>query len=263
VKALVLIKKTPDTETKIVLSGDGKGIDAANTKYIMSPYDENAVEEALVLKQKLGSLEVVVASFGPPDTKEVLIKALAMGADRAILVSNSGLEQADSLATAKVLAAVAQKESPDLILCGKQAIDDDNMHVGIMLAEFLGWPHVNVVNKLDISGNSGTAEREVEGGQIETYQFNLPVIIGANKSLNTPRFTSLPGIMKAKKKPFDEKNPADFGLEAGKLAADIKTKIIGYKYPMGKAAGKIFKGEEAKVMVDKVVNLLREEAKVL
>ena len=207
-KALVIIKKTPDTETKIKLSGDGKSVDSSDTKFIINPYDEFAIEEALQIKQKAGDCEVVIASFGSADTKELVVKGLAMGADRGLLVSNDGLEDADSLTAAKVLAAAIKEEAPDIVLCGKQAIDDDNMHVGTMVAELLGWPHVNVVNKLTVDGNAATAEREVEGGQMEVYEFGLPAVIGANKALNTPRYASLPGIMKAKRKhvscPFSE-----------------------------------------------------------
>ena len=262
-KALVLIKRTPDTESKITLANGNKAIDTANIKYIVSPYDEHAIEESLVLKQKFASMEVVVASFGPTDTKEMILKGLAMGADRGVLVANDGLEDCDSLTTAKILAALIKQESPDIVLCGKQAIDDDNMNVGAMVAEFLGWPHVNIVNKLLMEDGGGTAEREVEGGQVEVYDFKLPVVVGANKALNTPRFTSLPGIMKAKRKPLDVKKVNDLGLDAGALQAGSKTKIVGYQYPPAKAAGKIFKGEAAKAMVDKVVSLLREEAKVI
>ena len=262
-KALVLIKRTPDTESKIALTSNNKAIDNSNIKYIVSPYDEHAIEESLVLKQKFASMEVVVASFGPADTKEMILKGLAMGADRGLLVANDGLEESDSLTTAKVLAAVIKQESPDIVLCGKQAIDDDNMNVGTMIAELLGWPHVNIVNKLTVDDGCGTAEREVEGGQVEVYSFRLPLVIGANKALNTPRFTSLPGIMKAKRKPLDVKKVSDFGLDTGTLQSGVKTKITGFQYPPTKAAGKVFKGESAKVMVDKVVSLLREESKVI
>lgn len=262
-KALVIIKKTPDTETKIKLSGDGKSVDSSDTKFIINPYDEFAIEEALQIKQKAGDCEVVIASFGSADTKELVVKGLAMGADRGLLVSNDGLEDADSLTAAKVLAAAIKEEAPDIVLCGKQAIDDDNMHVGTMVAELLGWPHVNVVNKLTVDGNAATAEREVEGGQMEVYEFGLPAVIGANKALNTPRYASLPGIMKAKRKPFDNKSPSDYGLDASALQSGIKAVVRGYKFPPEKPAGKLFEGEDVAVMVEKVVNLLREEAKVL
>lgn len=260
-KIMVIIKKTPDTESKIRLTGDTKGIETGDLKYIINPYDEFAIEEALKIKEKLGTGEVVIASVGSDDVKELIIKGLAMGADRGLLISNEGLETADSLTVAKVLAAAIKAEAPNLVFGGKQGIDDDNMHVGPMVAELLNWPHINVVNELTINGNNGTAVREVEGGQAEVYEFGLPAFIGANKALNTPRYASLPGIMKAKKKPLDKKTAADFGLSASDLQS--KTVIRGYKYPPEKPAGKIFKGEDVATMVDKVVQLLRQEAKVL
>lgn len=263
-KILVLLKQTPDTETKIKINGSGTALESGDTKYIINPYDEFAIEEALQIKEKNGnSPEVVICSFGDEKTRELIVKGLAMGGDRGLLVANSGLETADSLTIAKVLAAVIKTEKPSIVLCGKQAIDDDNMHVGTMVAELLGWPHVNVVNKLTLAGETATAEREVEGGQVEVYEVGLPAVFGANKSLNSPRYASLPGIMKAKKKPFDSKTPADYGCDGNALKAGMKVAIKSYKYPPEKPAGKIFQGEDVAVMVQKVVKLLREEAKVI
>ncbi len=262
-KILVLIKKTPDTETKIKLSADKKSIDSADTKYIINPYDEFAIEEALKIKEKLGSGEVVVASFSDEGARELIIKGLAMGGDRGLLVSNAGLETADSLTIAKVLAAVVNTEKPSIVLCGKQAIDDDNMHVATMVAELCNMPHVNVVTKLELNGERAVVEREVEGGQVEVYDVSLPAVFGAHKSLNTPRYASLPGIMKAKKKPFDSKKPADYGLDAGQLAAKTKIAAVSYEFPPEKPKGQVLKGEPIEAMVDKLVKLLREEAKVI
>ena len=223
---------------------------------------EQGVQLALQIKEKAGSGEVVVASFGNDSVKELIVKGLAMGGDRGLLISNSGLENADSLTTAKVLAAAIKSESPDIVFCGKQAIDDDNMHVGVMTAELLDWPHVNVVNKLELNGNNAKVEREVEGGQIEVYDVELPAVFGANKSLNSPRYASLPGIMKAKRKPFDSKTPGDIGLDASSLGGP-KAKITGFAFPPEKPPGKMYQGEPVDQMVDQVVKLLREEAKVL
>lgn len=262
-KIVVFVKRTPDTESRIRLAADGKAVDHSETKFILNPYDEFAIEEALLIKAKQPDAEIVVASLGPDSARELIIKGLAMGADRGILIQDVGLENADSLAIARVLAAVAKAEKADLILAGKQGIDDDNMHVPVMLAEVLGWPHVNVVNKLGIEGAGGTCEREVEGGQVEVYKFSLPIVIGANKSLNTPRYASLPGIMKAKKKPLDVKSPADFGFDLKTLQANVRSVIVSYKYPPEKPKGKLFQGEDIATMVDKVVGLLRSEAKVL
>ncbi len=260
-KILVLIKRTPDTESRIKLSGDLKSIDYAEIKNIINPYDEFAIEEALQIKERAGDCEVVIATLGSDEDKELIIKGLAMGADRGLLIKNDGLANADSLTVAKVLSKAIQAEAPQLVLCGKQAIDDDNMHVGTMVAELLKWPHVNIVKKLTVNGNTGTAEREIEGGQVECYEFSLPAVIGADKSLNTPRYASLPGIMKAKKKPLDVKTVGDFGLNAGDLSS--KTVVRGFAYPPEKPKGKLFKGESVEEMVTKVVKLLREEAKVL
>ncbi len=262
-KILVLLKQTPDTETKIRLQASGAGIETNDVKYIINPYDEFAIEEALKIKEGQGSGEVIITSFGGESARELIVKGLAMGGDRGLLIANDGLENADSLTIAKVLAAAIKAEQPQLVMCGKQAIDDDNMHVGVMTAELLGWPHVNVVTKCTLSGTRATVEREVEGGQVEVYDVALPAVLGAHKSLNTPRYASLPGIMKAKKKPLDKKSPTDFGLDAGTLKGSIRTVVKKYKYPPEKPAGKVFKGEDVGVMVAKVVKLLRDEAKVI
>lgn len=262
-KIVVLLKKTPDTETKIRLSGDQTSVDHADTKFIINPYDEFAIEEALRAKEKAGGGEVVICSFGESTIRELIIKGLAMGADRGLLISNEGLEQADSLTTAKVLAAALKEEGPDLVLCGKQAIDDDNMHVGVMVAELLNMPHINVVTKVDMSDGAAVVEREVEGGQVEVFEVKLPCILGAHKSLNQPRYASLPGIMKAKKKPLDLKKPEDYGLESSKLNSEIYVQTTSFEFPPEKPTGQIFKGEPTAAMVEKVVKLLREQAKVI
>ena len=262
-KILVLLKQTPDTEAKIVPGAGGQTIDTGSVKFIVNPYDEFAVEEALNIKSQVGDAEVVIASFGPANSKERMLRALAMGADRGLLISNEGLEDVDSLTVAKVLAAAIKSEDVSLVLCGKQGIDDDNMHTGMMTAELLDWPHVNVVTKMKVEGDTVQAEREVEGGQSEIYEVRLPALFGAHKSLNTPRYASLPGIMKAKKKPFEQKTPADIGVDSSALKSAIKTKFESFELPPEKPAGKLFKDEAVDVMVDKVVKLLREEAKIL
>ena len=260
-KILVFLKKTPDTESKIQISSNNTAIETNDVKFIINPYDEYAIEEAIQIKEKNPGTEVVIASFGDESVRELIIKGLAMGGDRGLLISSEGLANLDSLAIAKVLAAAVKAEKADLVLVGKQAIDDDNMHVGPMLGEILDWAHVNVVNKLVLDGTNATAEREAEGGHVEVYKFALPAVIGANKGLNNPRYAALPGIMKAKKKPFDVKKPADLGLDAAQLQAKVTVKT--YRYPPQKPAGQIFKGEAVDAMVAKVVKLLREEAKVL
>lgn len=262
-KILVILKRTPDTETKIVLSSDNKSIDSSDVKYIINPYDEFAIEEALQIKEKVAGSEVVLATFDSPEAKEVVVKGLAMGADRGLLIDSSDVSGIDSLVAAKVLAKAIEDEKADLVLSGKQGIDDDNMHVGTMVAELLSWPHVNVVNKLEIADGNATCEREVEGGQIEVYSVKLPAVFGANKALNSPRYASLPGIMKAKRKPFDIKKPDDYGLNSSELSSQVTTEILGFEYPKEKPAGKIIKGGTVDAMVDELVELLQKEAKVL
>jgi electron transfer flavoprotein beta subunit len=202
---------------------------------------------------------VVIVSFASPSAKERLIKGLAMGADRGLIVDNTGLETLDSLAIAKILAAVIKAEAPNLVLTGKQGIDDDNMHIMSMVAELLDWPHVNVINKLQVDGASAVVERSVEGGQVEVYKVQMPAIFGADKALNNPRYASLPGIMKAKKKPFDVKPPSAFGIQPGKSGVQV----VDFQFPAEKPPGKIFQGESVDAMVQKVVKALREEAKVI
>lgn len=262
-KILVLLKQTPDTEAQIKITSDGKNLDTTGTKYIINPYDEYAIEEALKLKANKGSGEVVLMSYADDSVKERMLKGLAMGADRAIQVKNEELPQADSLSLSNILSAAIKQENPDIIFCGKQGIDDDNMHVPVMVAELLSWPHVNVVNKIDYNDKELTASREVEGGQVETFKVSLPCVIGAHKSLNTPRYASLPGIMKAKKKPFEQKSLSDLGLDASVLQSSLQTTVSGFKLPPKKPEGKLFKDEDLQVMVDKVVDHLRTEAKVL
>ncbi len=262
-KILVLLKQTPDTEAQIKLTSDQTAIEQAGMKYVINPYDEYAVEEALQLKAKKGSGEVVIVSFAEDSVKERMLKALAMGADRAVHVGNSGLEGADSLTVAKVLAQVIKKENADVVFCGRQGIDDDNMHVHVMVAELLSWPHVNVASKLEYNEGAIKASREVEGGQVETYDVTTPAVIGAHKSLNTPRYASLPGIMKAKRKPFEKLSLEELDLNAAELSQKVQTQIVKYNYPPEKPSGKILKGEDLEIMVDKVVSYLKNEAKVL
>ena len=262
-KIIVLLKKTPDTEAKINISSDHKAIEQSGVKFIMNPYDEYAVEEALKIKAQAGTGEVLILSFGDDSVKDPILKALAMGADRGLQVSNENLSNADGLTTAKILSHVIKQENADLVLCGKQAIDDDNMHVGVMTAQLLDWPHANVVTKIELKDKTAKVEREVEAGQVEHYEIELPAVLGAHKSLNTPRYASLPGIMKAKKKPFDRKTLADTGLSLEELQSNNHTQIESFSYPAEKPAGKVFKDAPTEEMIDKVVNLLREEAKVL
>lgn len=260
-KILVFLKHVPDTETKIKLAGGGAQLDEADFKYMVNPYDEFAIEEAIQLKSKVGAEEVIVASLGPARVQEAIRKGLAMGADRGIWVNSEGVDPTslDSLVVARSLASVAQEEAPDIVLLGQKAIDDDAGHVGPMLAELIDAPHVQVVNQVEVKADKSGLEisREVEGGMTEVYSASFPVVLGAHKSLNEPRFPSLPGIMKAKKKPLKEIKFAD--TQAGQPT----TRVRKYALPPEKQPGKVFKGQPVEQMVKEVVGLLRSEAKVI
>jgi electron transfer flavoprotein beta subunit len=256
-KILVLVKNVPDTETKVKLN-NGQ-IDESEFKYMVNPYDEFAIEEAIVAAEKLGGAETVVVSAGPTRVQEGMRKALAMGIDRGIWINTEGGVVLDSLGLAKILAKVVQEEKPDVVLAGHMAIDDYASHIGPMVAELCSMPSVQVVSKISwqTGGKQAQVEREVEGGMVEVYDVQLPAVLGAHKSLNTPRFPSLPGIMKAKKKPLAEKKLSELAPEKPVVS------IVSYSLPAEKAPGKVFKGEPVDVMVKKVVQLLRSEAKVI
>jgi electron transfer flavoprotein beta subunit len=249
-KIAVCIKRVPDSETRVKIAGDGVSLDEAGVKFILNPYDEFAVEEALRRKEQAGAGEVTLLSLGPAAAQETIRTALAMGADRGVLLQTDRVP-ADGLVVARALAAELKDGGFDLILFGKIAIDDSSHQVGPMVAELLGLPCVTAVSKLEIAGGRGTAEREVEGG-IEVVEFPLPAVITADKGLNEPRLPALKGIMAAKKKPLEVK-PFP-GAPAG-------TDVLKMTLPAERQAGKIV-GEGA-AAVPELVRLLREEAKVL
>ncbi len=249
-KIAVCIKRVPDSEARIKIAGDGKSLDAAGVKFILNPYDEFAVEEALQRKEAAGAGEVVVIALGPATAQETIRTALAMGADRGILLQTDVIP-ADGLEVARALAAALKGGGWDLILFGKMAIDDYNHQVGPMVAELLGLPCVTAVAHLDLADGTGTAEREVEGG-MEVVEFPLPAVLTVDKGLNEPRYPALKGIMAAKKKPLEVK-PVQLG--AGGL------ELLGLDPPPERKEGKIV-GEGAGAVAD-LVRLLREEAKVL
>jgi electron transfer flavoprotein beta subunit len=268
VKILVFIKETPDTEAKIIPTQGGQALDEGS-KWILNPYDENAVEAALGIKDRPPAwsasqeVEVVVASFGLSSSKERMIKALAMGADRGLLVVREPGMVWDSYVVAKILSKVAESEKPDLIFCGKQGIDDDNMHIPPMIAECLDWPHMNGVTALLWKEDVGriSVERDLDGGARVTYGSKLPILLGIHQAFNSPRYASLPGIMKAKKKPFDEKSPKDFGLSSEDLRP--RTRILSYELPKPKPPGKMIQGGSAHELVSLLVASLKDEAKVI
>jgi len=209
-KLLVAVKRVIDYNVKPRVRMDGSGIDLANVKMSMNPFDEIAVEEAIRLREKGAATEVVVCSIGPAKATETLRTALAMGADRAILVQTD--DAVEPLAVAKILKGVVAEEQPGLVILGKQAIDDDSNQVGQMLAALLDWPQGTFASKVELSGDSVSVTREVDGG-LETVKLVTPAIVTTDLRLNEPRYASLPNIMKAKSKPLANKTPADFGVD--------------------------------------------------
>ncbi|MGE5266465.1 MAG: electron transfer flavoprotein subunit beta/FixA family protein [Deltaproteobacteria bacterium] len=221
-KILVAVKRVVDYAVKIRVKADGSGIELANVKMSMNPFDEIAVEEAVRLKEKGTATEVVVVSIGSTKAQETLRTGLAIGADRAILVETPEGAITEPLAVAKILKGVAAAEQPQLIILGKQAIDDDCNQTGQMLAALLGWPQGTFASKIEPSADSVSVTREVDGG-LETLKLRLPAVVTTDLRLNEPRYPSLPNIMKAKKKPLDTKKPEDFGVDISPRLQVLKT----------------------------------------
>jgi electron transfer flavoprotein beta subunit len=209
-KVLVAVKRVVDYNVKVRVKSDGSGVDIANVKMSMNPFDEIAVEEAIRLKEKGVVTEIVAVSVGPQKAQETLRTALAMGADRAILVLSE--DEVEPLAVAKIIKGIADEEAPGLIITGKQAIDDDSNQVGQMIAALLGRPQGTFANEIAIEGDSVVVKREIDGG-LETVKLTLPAIVTTDLRLNEPRYASLPNIMKAKSKPLVNKTPADYGVD--------------------------------------------------
>jgi electron transfer flavoprotein beta subunit len=248
-KILVPVKRVVDFNVKIRVKPDGSGVELANIKMSMNPFDEIAVEEAIRLKEAGKATEIVAVSIGPAQASETIRTALAMGADRGILVKADG--SVEPLAVAKILKGIVEAEKPGLVILGKQAIDDDSNQTGQMLAALLGWAQGTFASKQAIDGDSVTVTREVDGG-LQTVKLKMPAVITTDLRLNEPRYASLPNIMKAKKKPIDEKSPADYGV-------DIKPRleIVKTSEPPGRKSG-------AKVAsVAELVDKLKNEAGIL
>ena len=248
-KVLVPIKRVVDYNVKVRVKPDGTGVDTANVKMSMNPFDEIAVEEAVRLKEKGVATEVVAVSCGVAACQETLRTALALGADRAILVETDADLQ--PLAVAKLLRAVAQEEKPDLVIVGKQAIDDDANQTGQMLAGLLDWPQGTFASKIDIAGGVATVKREVDGG-LETIEMKLPAVVTTDLRLNEPRYATLPNIMKAKKKPLTTTTPAVLNVDVAPRLATLKVT----EPPKRKGGGKV-------ADVKELVAKLRTEAKVI
>jgi len=232
-KVLVPVKRVIDYNVKVRVKADGSGVDLANVKMSMNPFDEIAVEEAIRLREKGLATEVIVVSIGVKQAQETLRTALAMGADRAILITATDDVQVDiePLAVAKLLAAVVKVEDPGLVLCGKQAIDNDMNATGQMLSALLGWSQATFASELAIEGDKAVITREVDGG-LQTIKVSMPTIVTVDLRLNEPRYASLPNIMKAKKKPLEEKTPADYGVDTAPRLTVMKT-----TEPAGRKAG--------------------------
>ena len=261
---IVCLKQVPDTEAQIKIAPEGKSIVKDDIKWVMNTYDEFGVEEALRLKEKFGG-EVTVIGLGPKRVTESIRTALAMGVDKGVLISDPALEDCDSIATAKALAAVIKNLKFDLIFTGQRGVDDDMGLVGATLAEYLGIPQLSIIVKVEVSedGKSVNVHRPVEG-QALVIESSLPALITAQKGLNEPRYASLPGIMKAKKKPLEEKTLADLELDPSEFGGSArKLKIIELIPPPQREQGKIIEGETPETKAAELARLLHEEAKVI
>jgi len=251
VKILVTVKRVPDPESALKVNAEGTGFVKDNLKWVVNPFDEIAVEEGLRLKEKVSGTEVVLISIGDKTAQEQLRTGLAMGADRAVLVLSDG--DLDPLGVAKVLRKVIESEKPDLVIMGKQAIDDDSNCAGQMLAELLGWPQATFASEVKLGGDNKSAQvtREVDGG-LETLEVPLPAVVTADLRLNEPRYASLPGIMKARKKELKEIPVAELGVDT---APRVKT--IKLETPPKRQAGRKVES------VQELVRVLHDEAKVI
>src|SRR5215208_6142506 len=248
-KVLVTVKRVVDFNVKVRVKSDGSGVELANVKMSMNPFDEIAVEEALRLKEKGQATEVVCVSIGPAQASETIRTGLAMGADRGILVKTD--KTPEPLAVAKILKAIVEEEKPGLVILGKQAIDDDCNQTGQMLAALTGWPQGTFASKLVIEGDSILVTREVDGG-LQTVELKSPAIVTTDLRLNEPRYASLPNIMKAKKKPIEDKKPEDYGVDIAPRLEVLKTSEPAVR----KSGGKV-------KSVAELVDKLRNEAGVI
>jgi electron transfer flavoprotein beta subunit len=243
-KVIVPVKRVIDYNVKARVKADQSGVDLANVKMSMNPFDEIGVEEAIRLKEKGKASEVIAVSIGPQQAQETIRTALAMGADRGILVKAEA--DVEPLAVAKILKAICEAEQPGLVILGKQAIDDDSNQTGQMLAALLGWPQATFAHTVELGEGSAKVEREIDGG-LQTVEIKLPAIVTTDLRLNEPRYASLPNIMKAKKKPIDEKTPADYGVDA-----TPRLKVLKVTEPAKRQAG--VKVKTVAELVDKLKN---------
>jgi electron transfer flavoprotein beta subunit len=262
---VVLLKQTPDTESVVRIASDGRSIQTDGLKWIINPYDEFAVEAALRLKEKHGGT-VTIVSWGPQRVVESIRTALAMGADTGVLIDDPELEASDSLGVARALAAAVKELNADIVLCGSRAVDYDQAQRGPMVAEFLGWPHLPLAVVLESTGSTVTIERPVEGGKV-TLETALPAVVtlGGSHAVWSPRYASLPGIMKAKKKPLAVKKLSDLGLDGAQCGgAAARITITSLEMPPERAAGIVLSSDlDTAGKARELVRLLHEEAKVI
>lgn len=259
----VCLKQVPASDSRIKIAGSAEGVDASDLKMEINPYDEFALEEALKLKDAKVASDVVVFTVGGADAEQRVRDALARGATAAVRLDDAAFAGSDSLGVARILAAAAKSEGCDMLLAGKQAIDDDNSQVPAMVAELLGWPQVTVVDKLEISGGSFKAWRQSGGGARDVVTGSLPAVFSADKGMNTPRYAKLRGIMMAKRKKIPVKGAADLGLDAGSVgAAGAHVTLGNWGEPPARPPGRTLQGDVPS-MVKELVTLLRDEAKVL
>lgn len=261
---IVCMKQVPDSEAQIRVKPDGSGIIDSDIKFVMNPYDEYGVEEALKIREKVGGT-VTIVCLGPQRAVEAIRTGLAMGADKAVHLDDPAFDGGDAISTARALAAAITSMEYDIIFCGKQAIDDDSAMVGSVLAEMLHIPQVSVVTKVILADDGKTAKvhRQIIGGE-EILEVPLPAVLSAQKGLNEPRYASLPGIMKAKKKEVKSVKVGDLGLDAGNVgAAGARSKILRMTTPPQRETAKMIQGESAEETAPQLAKLLREEAKVI
>jgi electron transfer flavoprotein beta subunit len=258
VKVLVCVKQVPATDSRIKPAGDGKAVDPTGIEFVVNPYDEFAVEEALRIREKLGG-EVVAVGIGGAKAEEGLRTCLALGCDRAMVLKDESYAGGDALTTAKALTAIIKSQSPDLVLMGKQAVDDDMMAIPSMVAELCGWSQATVVVKLEIAadGKSAVAHREIEGA-VEVVQLSLPAVIAAQKGLNEPRYASLKGIMAAKKKSIEPVDAGAVGLSAGQALVVVDNLAP----PPPRPAGRKLEGD-ADAQVKELLRVLHDEMKII
>jgi electron transfer flavoprotein beta subunit len=262
VDIVVLLKQVPDTEALIQIADDKASIKTEDVKWVINPYDEFAVEEALRIKENHGG-KVTILTMGPARAVEAIRTALAMGADEGVLIDDPAAQGSDALGTAKVLAAALKQMDYDLIIAGQRAVDVDGYQVPGAVAEGLGIALVSMVIKEEISDGKITCERTVEGGTV-VVEADLPAVFTTQRGINEPRYASLPGIMKAKKKPLAQKSLTDLGVDASEVGeASAKCRIMSLTFPPERSPGRIIEGETAEAKAAELVRLLAEEAKVI